>query len=354
MEIETKIVDIKKINENINNPRKIDKTEFELLKKSLKEFPEMLEIREIVVDENYIILGGNMRYKALKELGEDKAVIKIIKGLTEEQKKEFIIKDNVAFGRWDYAKLENWNTKNLANWNLAIRTKVKDDNFEISNEIETDIKEGDIIEIGRHKLICGDCTKQSILDKLLQGEKANFVFTDPPFDFKDNRSYADIIYNNIENANVFLMHSDKGIVDYLKNSKLEFVYFLISYVIFSMPNPKNPYLSHTIISYERKGKSVHFKNLHDGFSTVINTKYRGNIDELESVNFKHQKSIELVSSIIEHYSNENDLILDIFGGSGTTMAAAEKLNRRCYMVEIEPKNCQLIVNRMQKIINNEA
>ena len=188
----------------------------------------------------------------------------------------------------------------------------------------------------------------------MQGEKANFVFTDPPFDFKDNKLYADILFNNIENANVFVMNSDKGIVDYLKNSKLEFVYFLISYVIFSMPSPNNPYSNHTIISYERKGKTVHFKNLHDGFSTVINTKYRCNIDKSESVNFKHQKSIELVSLIIEHYSNENDLILDIFGGSGTTMVAAEKLNRRCYMVEIEPKNCQLIVNRMQKIINNEA
>ena len=355
MEIETKIVDIKKIKENINNPRKIDKKEFELLKKSLKEFPEMLEIREIVVDENYTILGGNMRYKALKELGEDKAVIKIIKGLSEEQKKEFIIKDNVSFGRWDYAKLETWNTKNLANWNLAIKTKVKDVNFEVNNEIETNIKEGDIIEIGRHRLICGDCTKQDTLDKLMQGDKANFVFTDPPFDFKDNKLYADILFNNIENANVFVMNSDKGIVDYLKNSKLEFVYFLVADTNILSPIKNDVYKRHILISYEKKGNTVKFKNLHDGLSSIIKIDYRKNLsNKSESVNFKHQKSIELVSLIIEHYSNENDLILDIFGGSGTTMVAAEKLNRRCYMVEIEPKNCQLIVNRMQKIINNEA
>ena len=120
MEIETKIVDIKKINENINNPRKISKSQLERLKLSLQKFPEMLSIREIVVDENMMILGGNMRYRALKELGEDKVPVKIIRGFTEEQKKEFIIKDNNAYGEWDVDLLQNWDIDLLKDWDLNL------------------------------------------------------------------------------------------------------------------------------------------------------------------------------------------------------------------------------------------
>ena len=120
MEIETKIVDIKKIKENINNPRKIDKKEFELLKKSLKEFPEMLEIREIVVDENYTILGGNMRYKACKEAGL-KEVPVIITDLSEEKQREFLIKDNTSGGEWDWEVLANeWDSEQLEDWGLDL------------------------------------------------------------------------------------------------------------------------------------------------------------------------------------------------------------------------------------------
>lgn len=104
-----------------NNPRQINQKDFEKLKKSLKEFPEMKEIREVVIDENNRILGGHMRVRALKELGEKTVFVKQVFGLTEKQKDEFVIKDNIANGEWDMDELANsWSELPLDEWGLAI------------------------------------------------------------------------------------------------------------------------------------------------------------------------------------------------------------------------------------------
>lgn len=117
MKVEIKKVDISDIKPNPDNPRQINKTQMERLKKSLKEFPDMMKLREIVCDEGLTILGGNMRYLALKNAGEKKAVVKIATGLTPEQKREFIIKDNVAFGDFDLDILANaWDDLPLMDW----------------------------------------------------------------------------------------------------------------------------------------------------------------------------------------------------------------------------------------------
>ena len=102
-----KKVKITEVKTNKENPRLIKDNKFKKLKASLKEFPEMLKLRPIIVDENNIILGGNMRYKACQELNFKEVYILKAKDLTEEQKKEFIIKDNVGFGEWDWDILAN-------------------------------------------------------------------------------------------------------------------------------------------------------------------------------------------------------------------------------------------------------
>tara|TARA_R110000824_G_scaffold5954_1_gene27321 strand:+ start:2975 stop:3505 length:531 start_codon:yes stop_codon:yes gene_type:complete len=113
-----------KINElilNKDNPRIIKDDKFKKLVKSIKEFPQMLELRPIVIDEDNIILGGNMRYRACMEAGLKEVPVKIAKGLTEEQKREFIIKDNASFGEWEWDILGNeWNTKELDNWGIDV------------------------------------------------------------------------------------------------------------------------------------------------------------------------------------------------------------------------------------------
>ena len=112
---------INKLVLNKDNPRIIKDDKFKKLVKSIKEFPEMLELRPIVIDENNIILGGNMRTRACIEAGLKEVPVKIAKGLTEEQKREFIIKDNASFGEWEWDILGNeWNTKELDNWGIDV------------------------------------------------------------------------------------------------------------------------------------------------------------------------------------------------------------------------------------------
>ena len=113
--------DISEIKENPHNPRYIKKNKFNELVNSIKGFPEMLEVRPLVIDENNEVLGGNMRLKALKKAGIKKVPVQIITNWTEQQKKEFIIKDNVAFGEWDWDVLANaWDIDSLNDWGLNI------------------------------------------------------------------------------------------------------------------------------------------------------------------------------------------------------------------------------------------
>lgn len=132
---------IKDIKPNKSNPRVIRGNKFDKLVKSIKQFPQMLELRPIVVDEDMVILGGNMRYKACVEAGLKEVPIKIAKGLTEEQKKEFIIKDNVGFGEWDWDILANdWDEKQLDEWGLDVwQPENEIDEEIISEEIEQNI-----------------------------------------------------------------------------------------------------------------------------------------------------------------------------------------------------------------------
>ena len=129
-------VKISKVKGNPSNPRIIKNDKFKKLVTSIKEFPEMLKLRPIVVDEDMMVLGGNMRLKASKEAGLSEVWIDIAEGLTEEQKKEFVVKDNVNFGEWDWAILGNeWNTIKITEWGLDVWEN-QDDRNELNAEAE--------------------------------------------------------------------------------------------------------------------------------------------------------------------------------------------------------------------------
>ena len=114
-------IKISKIKPNDNNPRFIKDYKFKQLVQSIRDFPQMLELRPIIVNENMVVLGGNMRLKACIEAGLKEVHIDIAKGLTEEQQKEFIVKDNVGFGQWDWDMLANeWDTELLSEWGLDV------------------------------------------------------------------------------------------------------------------------------------------------------------------------------------------------------------------------------------------
>lgn len=128
-----KLVKLNNIKSNPKNPRVIKNDKFNKLVKSIKEFPEMLKLRPIVVDENMIVLGGNMRLKASKEAGLKEVWIDIAEGLTQKQKDEFIVKDNVGFGEWEWNLLANeWNSNDLVEWGLDVWQNI--DDIEVSDD----------------------------------------------------------------------------------------------------------------------------------------------------------------------------------------------------------------------------
>jgi hypothetical protein len=120
MNKETLHLPLESIHLNPNNPRTIGKTQMEKLKGSISSFPQMLELRPIMVDENNVILGGNMRYQALRQMGYESITVQRVSGLTEEQKKELVIKDNLSYGEWDWDKLTTeWEYEVLLDWGLT-------------------------------------------------------------------------------------------------------------------------------------------------------------------------------------------------------------------------------------------
>jgi len=140
-------VKISKVKGNPDNPRIIKNDKFKKLVKSIQEFPEMLKLRPIVVDEDMMVLGGNMRLKASKDAGLKEVWIEVAEGLTEEQKKEFIVKDNVGFGEWEWDMLGNeWDSVQLAEWGLDVWQN-EDDKEPDFNDISDKITEQYKIEI---------------------------------------------------------------------------------------------------------------------------------------------------------------------------------------------------------------
>jgi ParB-like chromosome segregation protein Spo0J len=163
--MKSELIAISKVKANPNNPRIIKDEKFKKLVKSIQEFPKMLEIRPIVVNEEMIVLGGNMRLKACQEAGLKEVHIIKASELTEEQQKEFIIKDNVGFGEWDWSDLaNNWDSDKLENWGLDIP------GFENIEEKEQDDLSDKIKSEFRIEIILKDEKEQEITYNKLIGE----------------------------------------------------------------------------------------------------------------------------------------------------------------------------------------
>lgn len=219
---------------NPNNPRIIKDYKFKKLCDSIREFPKMMELRPMVIDEHGVVLGGNMRLKALKFLGYTDipdAWVKSAKDLTETEIKKFIILDNASFGEWDLdLLLQDWTKDELSDMGLDLEwpkeiNEADDDNFNPDLNIQTDIKRGDLIEFIKgnktiHKLLCGDATSQEDSEKLFNKKQFDLIVTDPPY----NVDYA--------GKNDHIGNFRKGKNDEILNDKMpdkEFYQFLVDF-----------------------------------------------------------------------------------------------------------------------------
>jgi DNA modification methylase len=392
-----KIGDVKT---NPNNPRIIKDDKFKKLVKSIKEFPQMLELRPIVVNTEMIVLGGNMRLKACKEAGLKEVPIIMADELTEEQQKEFIVKDNVGFGEWDWDVLANeWDAVQLEEWGLdgfpfeeVTELEAEEDNYTEPDNIQVDVVLGDLIEIGEHRLLCGDSTDSDQVAKLMNGEKIDIVFTSPPYnagnsktgaygggsagrtDFKemyntdfDNMSkedYFKFLMSVLTTISIFCKDDCPILWNVMYNAKSRDDY---GKIVFSELNPfsvketiiwdkgvgmnicSTGILSRSceLIFLMSKGEKYYTNQKQDTYWNVWRISNKGG----ENMKLGHGASfpIKLPFEGIEKFSKENFNVYEPFTGSGTTMVAAHQLKRKCYGMELDPKYCQVIIDRMSKL-----
>lgn len=376
-------IKLSSIKANPKNPRIIRDEKFRKLCKSIEQFPKMMELRPIIIDESNTVLGGNMRLRALQDLGMTEVPESWIKKeseLTEEQKREFIIKDNVGFGEWDWDILANeWDEKELDEWGLDIDFKkedVVDDDFEINDNIDTDITDGDLIEIGTHRLMCGDSSNKNIVDRVLNGKEPYLMITDPPYgvDYDPNwRNHAAIYSEKMGNRKIGdgaikkVNNDDRTdwtSVFILSPSKVCYVYHAGKYSGIVQKNLEDcDFLIRAQIIWNKGHFAISrgdYHWAHEPCWYAVKKGSKGNwagdrkqttiwdIKKNKSNDTGHstQKPVECMAKAIANHDGD---VYDPFLGSGTTMVAAHQLGRKCYGVEIDPKFCQIIIDRMLKL-----
>ena len=359
---------IKKIKPNPKNPRFIKDYKYKELLESLRTSFWMMEARPIVVDKNMVVLGGNQRLRACQELKYKEAWVEDGSKWTQKQQDEFIIKDNTHYGEWDHDMLANeWDQKDLQAWGVTgfpfeeDVLEAEEDNYEEPENIKIDVVLGDLIEIGEHRLLCGDSTDSEQVAKLMNGEKADMVFTDPPYgisyDSKDSKH--DIILND----DTFLLEWMPQILEHSKG----FIFMWTSYqVVGKWIELTKEYFGDitNMIIWSKGGGGL--GDLYKRFSTdfeialvwnrgeTLKGKRIGSVWDIKKDfggSYMHptQKPIKLMSEGIVNCSLKNNKILDLFLGSGSTMVAAHQLRRKCYGMELDPKYCQVIIDRMIKL-----
>ena len=377
-------VEISQIKPNPKNPRVIKDDKFDKLVKSLKEFPEMLQKRPLVVftdvDGKYVVLGGNMRLKAAKHIGLKELPIIIADDWTEEQKNQFLIKDNVGFGEWDWESLQiDWDVEQLSEWGLDVpefktEEEAEEDDYEIPDEVKTDIVLGDLFEIGEHRLLCGDSTQTDTFKVLFGEQLADLVITDPPYnvayegktkkkltienDSMNDGDFYKFLYDfytalgsytkaggawyvwhaDSEGANFRKAMADAGIM----------VKQCLIWVKQTMVMGRQDYqCKHEPCLYGWKEGAAHGWYSDRKQTTVLEF-------DRPQRNAEHptMKPIPLFAYQIGNSSKQGDIVADGFGGSGTTMVACHQMNRKAYLVEFDPKYCQVIIERMLKLDPN--
>ena len=380
-----------------NNPRHNDNA-VDAVVNSIREFGFKVPL---VVDSEGVIVAGHTRYKAAKKLGLKTVPCIVADDLTDEQVKAFRLADNkvgeLATWALDTLKVEldNIGEIDMSEFGFSLDgigeepQEVQEDDFDEEPPEEPTSKLGDIYQLGEHRLMCGDSTNAEHVAKLMDGAKADMVFTDPPY----NVNYAD--------KNIFLNNADKGnrIQDDIENdhagsdetAKNDLWLPAFKNMIDNSADDCSVYVTmpqggtHMMMmmmsaqeaGWQVKHELIWVKNNHVLgrvdylykhepilFGWKDKHKFYGNGEHTKSVWEipKPQKSdlhptmkpIALIANALLNSSQEEDNILDVFGGSGSTLIACEQLNRKCYMMEMSPKYVDVIIKRWEEYTGKKA
>lgn len=385
----------KDINELVpyeNNARINDKA-VDVVANSIKEFGFR---NPCIIDKNNVLVAGHTRVLACKKLGITKVPCIVADDLTEEQIKAFRIADNSSaqVAEWDIDKLIKELDSidyDMAQFGLAEQLEqiqssidnnnnIEEDDYEEPENLEPKVKRGEIYQLGNHRLMCGDSTKEEDVVKLMNGKKADMVLSDPPYgmfldtDFSDIKGSLNLIgRKNHTSGNKY----DKVIGDnddfkpelittFFNNFSYckEIFLFGADYFAELLPNKND---GSWLVWDKRKesqadaigsefeliwSKSKHKRRMlrHDWFGFLSSE------NQQDARNRVHptQKPITLLVDIIKQWGNGCDNIVDLYGGSGSTLIACEQLNRNCYMMELDGHYCDVIINRWEKLTNKKA
>lgn len=406
MDIETRDIAIRDLRPNNGqveglpkNPRKISKKMLEKLKKSLTDAPEMLRLRELICVEHPdgpVVIAGNQRLEAAKALGWETLPCKVLPADTDPAKlREYAIKDNLPFGEDDWEVIaSDWDTAELEEWGMSVpsewkdKTTAEEDDFDPDSVKETVCKKGDIWKLGDHRLMCGDSTDAGDVAQLMDGKKADMVFTDPPYGV----SYAE--KNEFLNALGKPMACPKRIEN--DDKKPEEMYEFWVEVFTKLHDFSKDQMAYYITAPQGGDLLLLLQAIRDaGFMLKQQLVWNKNNHVLGrcDYNYKHEpiiygwkiggthnfygggdfktsvwdiekpmqsklhptmKPVALVANCMKDTTKEGDIVLDAFGGSGTTLIAAEQLGRKCYMMELDPHYCDVIIARWEKLTGKKA
>ena len=300
----------------------------------------------------------------MKEAGWKEVPVEIV-DWDEDKQRQFIIKDNVGFGEWDWEMLANeWDAEQLEEWGLDIpafddpkELEAKEDDYEMPDQITTDIVMGDLFEIGPHRLLCGDSTDSDDVARLMNGEKADMVFTDPPYGMSLNTNYQDIHKGASTGKNFDKIINDDKEFDpsciFVLDAKEYFLWGADYYKHFLPKGGSWHIWDKTVGRFNgRIGNEFEMCwSLNSHKREIVSIEWVGynGINKQDTKQRVHptQKPVELCLHFIKDYSKNN--VIDLFLGSGSTMVASHQLKRKCYGMEMEPKYCQVIVDRMIKL-----
>mgnify|MGYP000316308072 CR=1 FL=1 len=387
-------INIEKLKAAEYNPRKDLKPEDEEYQKIKKSILEFGYVAPIIVNSDMTVIGGHQRLKVLKELGYKEVECNIV-DLDKTKEKALNIALNKITGEWDNAKLEELLAElketdidmDMTGFSFDEVDNIlkdiegsKEDDFDLDktlNEIDEPItKPGDIWILGKNRLMCGDSTQKENVLRLMDKQEADMLLTDPPYNVDYEGKTVDAL--KIENDNMtstefynFLLDSFRNMFEVTKCGSSVYVFHAdteglnfrnaFNAVGFKLAQclvwVKNTFVMgrqdyqwrHEPILYGWKEGAGHY---------FIDDRKQSTVLEFDkpSRNAEHptMKPIDLLVYLIKNSSKENDLILDLFGGSGSTLIAAEQVKRRCYTMELDPKYCDVIVKRWELLTGEKA
>lgn len=412
MQEQISYVKVKDLKLNDRNPRKNDAA-VEVVAKSIEKYGFK---NPCIIDKDNVVWCGNTRLKAARRLGIEEVPCIVVEDLTEEQIREYALLDNKTneIAEWDYDLLtEELQELDLADFELdwgvncdVQEKEAEEDNYEIPDEIEPRVKSGELWQLGRHRLMCGDSTQSKDVEKLMGGELADLVLTDPPYNVAIENSQGMTIENDnmesgqfnefltvaFENMNqalkaggsFYVWHASREHINFETalnkaglNARQQLIWNknVFSFGRYDYHWKHEPCLygwkegaSHYFIDdrtqstvFEDKGidikklkKAEAIKMLQDLMGDKISTTVIN--EDKPSVNDLHptMKPIKLMARLIKNSSKIDETVLDLFGGSGSTLIACEQTQRKCYTMEYDEKYATVIVDRWEKLTGQKA